>query len=68
MKPRPTAKVPLDEQIEAIPHFQITITKRDIIQLMEREEEANARLVEQVNNGEQEMMQRDESSAAQQKL
>ena len=40
------------------------MNKRDVVGLMEHLEELNARLVEDVNNGEQELMMRDSSSSA----
>ena len=52
LKPRSTAKVNLDDQIRAIPQFPITISKRDIVHLMETLEEDNARAIQDVNNGE----------------
>ena len=40
------------------------MNKRDVVGYMEHLEELNARLVEDVNNGEQELMLRDSSSSA----
>ena len=67
LKPVSVEIVPIDEQIGKIPHFGIDISKKDIKVLMEQLEELNARLVDEVNNGEQESMMIDQSHAATQK-
>ena len=67
LKPVSVEIVPIDEQIDKIPHFGIDISKKDIKVLMEQLEELNARLVDEVNNGEQESMMMDQSHAATQK-
>ena len=64
MKHTSAELVPLDEQINRIPQFPIDISKKDIKVLMEQLEELNARLVDEVNNGEQESMMMDSSNAA----
>ena len=58
------ALIPLDDLIKRVPHFPVNMNKRDVVGLMEHLEELNARLVEDVNNGEQELMMRDSSSSA----
>ena len=47
-----------------MPHFRVEMNKRDVVNYMEQLEAENARLVEDVNNGEQELMMRDSSNSA----